>query len=140
MVVPKFKGKVNNNRFVPENMDGFKKWMESLNEKKVELVVQKEKRSKTSKQLAYYWSVAVRIISQETGDDPDSTHAFLKSMFLKSYKVVKNKRYTVVGSVRKLTTVRMNEYVEKCRRWGAQELNLNIPEPNSVQLDEEVEI
>lgn len=137
MIVPKFSAKIENGKLILDEPAVFDLWLSFSEGKNVEVVVSRKKRAKTQPQLAYYWAVVVKMIADETGDDTDSTHSLLKSMHLKSYKIVNKKRYTVIGSVSKLTTVRMIEYLDKCKRWAAQELNIYIPDPSKVNLESE---
>ena len=134
MIIPKFKAAVLEGKLVFEEPDLYEMWLGCLNNKKVEVVVRKPEKKRTDKQNAYYWAVLVRMIADDTGDDTESTHFFLKSLFLKDYKIVNRKRYTIVGSTKKLNTIKFEKYNNQIRKWAAEELNLSIPEPKEIEF------
>tara|TARA_R100001244_G_scaffold122634_1_gene92271 strand:+ start:145 stop:504 length:360 start_codon:yes stop_codon:yes gene_type:complete len=91
-----------------------------------ELSVFKKKRSLP--QNKYYWKVIVHMISEETGYTIDQAHGKLAQKFL----LVRDSGTPYARSTTSLSTKEMEDYLENIRRWAAEFLSLNIPEPGEV--------
>lgn len=87
---------------------------------------EKPKRKRSLQQNRYYWGVVCNLVSDHTGYAPEESHQIMAEMFL-SYE---NKGKAFTKSTTKLKTVEFEEYMEKCRRWAAMELQVYIPLPN----------
>lgn len=61
------------------------------------------------------------MISDRTGCDPEETHQNLKEHFK-------------VDTTTKMKTVEFQEYIERCRRFAAEFLELNIPDPDQIDF------
>jgi hypothetical protein len=72
----------------------------------------------------------VALICDYTGEDAERTHLFLRGQFL---SFVNDKGLVMVRSTTELSTVEMEEYIEKCQRFGAIH-GIYIPAPNEVEL------
>jgi hypothetical protein len=89
-------------------------------------------------QNRYYFGVVVKMIANEMGDEPIIVHEILKAMFLEQVEMVKSKKTDTVVEVRwiksssELSTTEFEEYLEKCRKWAAEFLQLPIPLPNET--------
>lgn len=105
-------------------------------EVEVEVTIRRATRSLA--QNAYWWGVVVEMISEQTGYTPDEVHEFLKAKFIPKKlafcdgngEVVDE--YVLGGSTRKMNTLQFGEYMETVRRWAAETLGLNIPDPESL--------
>jgi hypothetical protein len=126
----KFFGIVKGGRVYLDNQDQYEAHLHTLDEKRIELIVQKEQKERTNQQSKYLFGVVYQLISEETGYSKEEVHEMMKSIYLKDNKVVNNKRYTVIRSTSSLTTVEMVEYIENIKRWSSSELGLNIPDSN----------
>lgn len=131
-ITPNFRGKIVKGRFYAFDQDMYNFYIESLNDQIVELSLKKYKKQRSDPQNKYYWGVVVKLISEHTGYREDEVHALLGSLFLKDYKVMGNKRYTVVKSSTSLKTDEFSEFVENCKRWAATELGVFVPEPSQI--------
>lgn len=78
----------------------------------------------------YYWGVVVKTITDDTGQDADDVHDYLKTKFLRRKVVVGKEESVVVGSTATLTTVEFEDYLEKCRVHAIEYFQLTIPLPN----------
>lgn len=87
---------------------------------------EKKKRGRSTQQNAYMWGVVYNLISKHTGYTPDEVHQILAETFL-SYE--KDGR-TFIRSTTRLKTAEFEQYMEKCRRWAAMELQVYCPLPN----------
>jgi hypothetical protein len=118
---PIFRGKVEGGRIRLDNKDRFRPYLASFEGKRIELIVRERTEQRSEQANAYYHGIVVKMISDATGHDPQETHQRLKDHFK-------------VGTTTKMKTAEFQEYIENCRRFAAEFLNLNIPDPNSVDL------
>jgi hypothetical protein len=84
---------------------------------------------------AYYWSVVLSMIAEHTGYEKEEVHEILKNIFLrKEYNIGVDVVFAPVSTA-SLTTIEMEEYLDRIRRFAASELDLYIPEPNEIETD-----
>lgn len=94
-------------------------------------------------QNAYLWGVVYPLIGDTVracGNDDtsdDDVHLMLRAKFLR--RTVVNRQTgeamgVVVGSTADLDTAAFSDYVEKCRQWAAEMLDLEIPDPDPAYL------
>ena len=136
-MTPIFYGIVQNGKLKLDKRDRFDKYLNTL-KGRVMLTLQRStpKTERSTAQNRYYWAVIVKMVSEEMGIIPDDAHDFMKRLFLKRGVDFKGKRYEVVGSTTSLDTIKFEEYTSKCREWASVELNLVVPLPNEILLDE----
>jgi hypothetical protein len=85
------------------------------------------KATRSSQQNRYYFGVVVKMIAEFCGYEPDEMHETLAMKFLRI------EDDPILGTPRRQRTPKTNtaeftEYIEQCRRLGAQ-LGLYIPDP-----------
>lgn len=85
---------------------------------------------RSNNQNNYLWGVPYRMIAEETGDDAESIHNFLRNEFLSEPGNVVNK----VKSTSKLSTTEFNTYVDNIIKWAAEFLSMYIPLPNEMEF------
>lgn len=104
----------------------------------VTIEVKKRKKHRSDLQNRYYFGVVVHLITdrlRELGHevDKDDTHNFLKGKFL--YSELVNEASGEIERIPKktpdCTTIEFIEYMEDCKRWAAQFLDIYIPDPNT---------
>ena len=134
MISPVFWGKVKNAKLDLHDKDKFLLWLVKLEGKDIELRVDKYREKRTDNQNRYYWIVCT-IVAEETGHDPEEIHEIFKSMFLKTWTKLKHKRIQRIQSTTELNTNLFVDYVDKCIRFAGQELNIFVPLPGEVDLD-----
>ena len=124
---PSFAGKIENGKLILDDREGFGKYLFTLEDKKIQVIVRKYKTSRSLKQNAYYFGVIIPIIADWAGeDDREAIHEALKEKFL---KVRDSKGLKIVQSSAKLTTTEFEIYLGKVKRWAALECELIIPDP-----------
>lgn len=136
-MTPIFYGIAENGRLKIDKRDRFQKYLNTL-KGRVILTLQRStpKMERSTSQNRYYWGVLIRMVADEMGHlVPDDAHDFMKRLFLKRGIDFKGKRYEVVGSTASLDTIEFEKYLDRCRQWAAQELNLVIPLPNEIIED-----
>ena len=109
-----------------------------FNGKDVIIKIQKQKKIRSNYQNRYYFGVVIPIIQQGLFDvqgewlSVDEIHAFLKQNF--NFKELVNKRTGEVVAVAKTTadlaTIEFEEYLDRCRAFADEFLNIIIPMPN----------
>ena len=82
--------------------------------------------ARSNPQNKWYRGVVLEMISEETGHDPDDLHELFKYKFNSSEVMGKRVGKTTVN----LTVKEFTEYVENIRRWAAEFLSMNIPDPD----------
>ena len=119
------------------NRKAFDKECEGLMGKKVEITVQKKKKSRSVMQNAYYWGVVVPVVRNGLLDvgymmSIEETHGLLKAKFRQVEIVNVNTGEIIksVGSTTDMTTLDFMDYIAEIQQWGAEYLNIHIPDPN----------
>ncbi len=84
---------------------------------------------RSNKQNRYYWKIIIGYIAEYTGYTPNEVHKGLAGKFLCDYTISELPR---VRSTSELTTSEFEEYLERCRVFGAEFFGLDIPMPNEV--------
>ena len=135
-LLPTFFGKVSGGKLSLRSPDKFKEYLSGLEDKDIVLVVKKEEYNRTLAENRYYHGVIVKMVSKEMAIIPSAAHEFLKSLFLKIGVEIKGKRFEMVGSTADLSIGEFEDYCEKIRNWAADELDLYIPLPNEISLDD----
>ena len=132
----KHRGTVINGKFRPYDKERFIAEFKSLEGKRIEVIVRPESRQRSNPQNKYYWGVVLKILSNETGYEPDELHLIFKDLFLKEYAEInkEDKRIVIpyLKSTTELSTQEFEDYLTRIKRWAAIELNIYIPEPNEV--------
>lgn len=145
-IIPKLKGIVSNGNIVLDYNDKIKqqKWLQSLNGKRIEMIIRPFRAKRTIPQNAYYWGVVLKTISKETGYTSEELHEFFKRIFLKKEIVIGGKVYETSISTRKLKKDQFSEYIEKIKGFVFLRLDLVIPEageyePDGFIVDEDID-
>jgi hypothetical protein len=110
----------------------FKTWRDG------EVIVRIERRhaARSLAQNAYYWGVAVHLLSEHTGYTPDEMHEFLKMKFLPKKLAVQDKNgevqgeFVIGGTTTALNKIQFGEYLFNIQSWAAASLDVQIPDPN----------
>ncbi len=113
----------------------------------VTVTVEKRHATRSPAQNAWYFGQIIKRIADYTGYTPDELHEFFKKQFNARHVVIVNEagqvvREDVIGaSTTKLNKVAFGEYCEQIRRWAAENLGLDIPDPdpNWRQRDDDEE-
>ncbi len=104
-----------------------------------EVLVTIEKKSATRSQQSnrYYWGVVVELLSEHTGYTPEEIHDVLKAKFLPKTLAVADGNgeikgeFVIGGTTTKLNKLEFGEFIERVRRWAAEDLSVVIPDPDS---------
>lgn len=108
--------------------------------KTVEITLKKARSKRSTPQNRFYWGAIIPIIQQGFKDlgtllDKDETHYFLRERY--NYKEIVNENtgesVKIPQSTTTLTKSEFSEYVEKIAQFGAEFLNVIIPEAGTQQ-------
>lgn len=112
-------------------------WMNAPGRESVTVTVSDTKPKRSSPQNAYYWAVVVELIFlalKEGGLEVnrEGTHELLRVRFLSEDKPLgaDGGFVTRVRSTTELDTLEFGTYLERCKQFAAEYLNVVIPEPN----------
>ena len=132
-------GRVNNGQLHIIHRKEFDRELYILDGKDVEIIIRRKRKIRSLSQNAYYHAVVCGMIQQrlielwgEKGITKEQVHELLKRECHKIEITDKNSGniITLSGSTTEMTTVEFMEYIEKCRQWAFQNLDIDIPEPN----------
>lgn len=102
----------------------------------VEIIIRPPVKTRSNEQNRYYWGVVLNLISKETEHHPEELHEFFKSKYLIDHISIKTSKGLIedktIKSTTKLNTKDFELYLEDCRKWALDFLNINIPLPNEV--------
>lgn len=86
-------------------------------------------------QNAWYWGCVVGLVAEHTGYTSDEIHEIYKGKFLPKRLAMANRNgeicgeFVVGGTTTRLNTTEFSEYCEAIREWAADELDVDIPDP-----------
>jgi len=104
---------IKNGTIIPTNPDRYHLWLGSLEGQQVEVVVRKAVSKRTIDQNALLWKY-YELIADETGDDVDSIHEFLKRKLLPP-QFIKTKwgEAKIPASTTTLSTIEFSQYLDR---------------------------
>lgn len=129
-MIPIFKGRVENGKFILNNREGFDRYLLTLNGE-VELKLGRDLGMRTDPQNKYLWGVVYRLIAQHTGHTDDEIHGLMGVKFRKKQLDI---GWTIISTT-KLNKQEFSEYIENIKQWAAEELGLYIPDSDEVSLE-----
>lgn len=99
--------------------------------KEIRIEIFRHHKLRSDDQNNYMWGVLYKYIMVETGYSKNEVHALMRSMFAdKVHLKIGDKEVEVIPSTSTLTTVEMSEYWERVRKFAAEELSTDIPDPD----------
>ena len=128
---PVLYGKVERGKLVLDYPEQLVVRLASLEGKRVEVIVRKETKTRTSQQNRYLFGVVYAIISDCTGYDPEQVHDAMKVKFASQHL---DNGLVITERTSKMTTERMTQYIDDIKRWAAEFLGLYIPDAGEITL------
>ena len=122
------RGKVVKGKFIQSDPTSFRLEFAKREGKAVEVIVQNPKKHRSGEQNSYYWGVVIDIISGATGFTPQEAHDAVRYKFLTDM----TGELPRVKSTTELSTVEFMEYIAEIQRFGAEYLDVYIPDPNEA--------
>lgn len=125
-------------KLILSNPDTFKEELKKLSSKRVFVIVDEEKPTRSNNQNKYYWSVVVGTLSNELGYTPEEMHEVLKAKFSpKDIKQIGAEQVAIPKSTTRQKTDEFETYLENIRRFALLELNIKIALPNEIEVNDD---
>lgn len=113
MLQPKFNGEVKNGKLQIYGQDRFDVWLNSLENKKVVVIVERLRSKRSTSQNNLYWKY-LELISAEYGDDMNSLHEYFKRKFLPpTIKTILKKTIKLPSSTTQLNKMEFGQYLDR---------------------------
>lgn len=128
-ITAQFKIKVENGKAVVLDPDKRLKFITSLPDGEYVETIKKQRKPRSNDQNRYMHGVIFKMISDEIGDSVNEVKSAMKTKFLK-YETAGG--LEAIRDTSDLSTVELEDFNEKCRRWASSFLNVYIPLPNEV--------
>ena len=100
--------------------------------------VRKDKRTRSVVQNAYYWFL-LTMLEYDTGNDKNDLHIYFKEKYLRKesnfIELTKIEVIEYTQSTTKLSTIEMEDYLEKIRIFASRELGCFLPLPGETIHD-----
>jgi hypothetical protein len=131
-LAPVFAGHVDERgRLRLDAADAFRRTLRTLAGAAIELVVRRQRATRSDAQNKYYWAVVVGLLAEHCGYAPDEMHEALKWKFLRREA---ESALPTVRSTTSLDTAAFEDFLAGVRAWAATDLGVNIPLPNEVDF------
>lgn len=112
MKTPIWKGSVKNGILTISNSKKFDEYLLSLNGE-IELQIDRKRGKRTTNQNSFYW-LYLGVIADETGEDIDDLHRFLKRKLLPpEFKEILGETIKLPATTTKLDKLEFGRYMEK---------------------------
>lgn len=132
--IPLFFGTAKKGKFVPDSPDRHESFLRGLEDKRLTVKYERERKKRSLKQSNYLFGVVYKYVADHTGYTVEETHESMKFQFLRLPGM--NGMPDTVRSTTSLSTAEMEEYLENIRRWAAVFLDTVIPLPGEVDMPE----
>lgn len=136
MATPIFHGQIVKGKVMLDRPSRYLIQISRLENQRIELILRKEKKDRSNQQNKAYWGIIIEILSEQEafgGYTKDEIHDALREKFL-SYRDAKT-GLLKMRSTTSLSTVEFNEYYAQIQRWAAEFLNVYLPSPNEVEIE-----
>ena len=128
-MIPIYHGKIDSGKLLLDTPSKYTSYLETLEGRRVEVVVRKERSQRSNHQNNYYWGVVLPVLGDYFGYESEEMHDALKMKFLRRGAC----DLETVKSTAKLNTAEFEEYLEKVRRWALSDYNIVVPLPNEAE-------
>ena len=128
--------------FLPEARYRWRDALRMLSGKAVTITIERKRRSRSIQQNRYYFGVIVEMITRQLIADgwevsKEDVHEMMKVKFA-TKELFNESTGEVMQTTRSTTdmsTTEFEEFNEACRRWAAEILGMNIPDPNQYEFE-----
>ena len=117
--------------FVADKYEAFIKQCDLLNGERVDVTLEKHRKTRSNNQNRYFHAVIVPYCSDFTGYTLEETKDMLKIKFL---KVHRDGLPPTIRGTSDLTTSEFEDFCSKIRQWMSIDFGVNIPDPNQVDF------
>ncbi len=117
-------------RFTPVDPVRFQTHLRSLLDNEVEVIIRKHRKTRSGEQNRYHHGCVIPLLAEHCGYEMEEMKDALKFKFLRTHD---DGNLPTVRRTRDLTTAEMTNFIEQCRRLGA-EMGCVIPSPGEVEF------
>ena len=96
--------------------------------------ISKQEKSRSQMQNRYYWFL-LSILEDDTGTTKEDLHIYFRSKFLGTTKDINGEVVEYTKSTTELSTIEMEDYLQKIRVFASSELGCFLPLPNETIHD-----
>lgn len=131
-----FQGRVfGDGELVLDDQARFDAHMNTMKDKRVEVVVRPIRSQRSLSQNNYWWAVPVELMAEYMGEERQAVHyALLGECFGYHYNAKLGRLVPNKGSSSALTTEEFSQLIEWCPPWALANHGVNIPLPNEVDV------
>lgn len=153
-IKPVFYAKFDQSKITFYDPKGLNKYLKSLNDGEIQMLIEKRKRTRSNRQNRYYWGCVIPLLCEAFGwidnEGPEEMHEYLKYKFLAKKRYIKifpgaqneltevfsdaEEEVATTRSTTSLTTVEFEDYMLQIRQWASLEHGVYIPEPNEPSI------
>jgi hypothetical protein len=129
-------GEVARGQLKVRNRKAFDHAMAQFKDGEVTVTIERKRATRSAAFNAYYWGVVIKLISEHTGSTADELHEYYKRRFNAKRVVFVDRNGEVkeeerIGtSTAKLDHQGFKDYIDSIRQHAAEDLTINIPDPN----------
>ena len=131
--LPVFSGTVSGGRLILDEEERFKRYVQSLDGRVVDLTLGKHRERRSNPQNSLYWSCYVVPLAAHHGWEPEEMHDFLKRECNPKMKTLNGKDEIVGGSTTELDRAEFTAYLERIERHPVAE-NFTFPHEDRVEI------
>jgi hypothetical protein len=128
-----FRGKIARGKL--EMSEDFYAQIQRLEGSEIDLTLEKHRNKRSVNQSNYYFGVIVKMLSDELGYSKGEMHEILRGKFLSEEIRVGNEVIRYAKSTADLKTDAFENLMTDIREWSSSELNIFLPTPNEIILD-----
>jgi len=140
MFAPVFAAIVQKNKLIFDEPDNLAIWLGQFLDKKVEVVIKKKRKKRTSgqpdelgNQNAWYWGVILPLCGGELGYTSEEIHEIFISQFAPYiYKDFAGQKVAIKIRTHEMDTIQFTQYVESIRV-KMSGLGITIPDPEKIE-------
>ena len=107
---------------------------------KYRVAILDEKPVRSIPQNKYYWGVVVKMIAEDTGNEPAYLHEELKKEFNPRAVIIKGDVKLIGGPTSELKRKAFAQYMDAIKVWAMEFLGIRIPEPNELTDEQLLEL
>lgn len=145
----KFKGRIIQDEFVPDQPTAYLNHKRSFGTGDVSVIMDKwtKYKERSNQQNRYWHAVICQMLSDENGDSPFYWHKYLKIKFLLKRmigrepdmdKIIKAGKFDEIADMLTTTSLSTKEFnliQSEVRMWASEEFQCYIPEPNETPVE-----
>lgn len=132
---------VDSNGYLDDGYSRMRKALKQFIGKSVEITIEKQKNKRSNEQNRYYWGVVIALTKKAIEDingEPigqTDVHDLLRSRLLYHESLNEKTALKVPKTTTELSTIEFEKYMDDCRNWAKEYLNIDVPEPNEFEFE-----